>query len=221
MNSHWLEQHERNLGELQNKGFGEKKKAVVITAMIFLVLIGIVLGVGASNPDYNGGLYAACIGGMGIFIILVLLLAGKGAGNRDLAKGVRENLQKILTTQNQIALFDSEMLAKPLCDFAGGDVQYGHMIITEHFMGITYPIANLPDYRFAWLSDIKEMRFVITRDQTKAFAMGKEYIVDLLGADGKKCFGISVHGREKMDEFEDLLKRYCPGIKLQEHKLFT
>lgn len=150
-------------------------------------------------------------------------MIGKKGADWDAVKGLRENLEKLLTTPEQVSEFDYEMSCKPLCDFdtSPKSILHDHVLFTEHYVGVAgWDIANLPDYRFARRTDIREMRFAITRDETKAYGLGKAYIIDLIDTKGEKCLGTIVYGRKLMDQFEELLKQYCPGIQLQEHKLF-
>lgn len=222
MNSTWLNEHTEQVKKKQQWGYGEKKKAVIIIAVICLILIGIVFAVGASNPNYNAAGVAAFIVVVGIVLGLVLLSAGKKGSDRDAVKRLRENLERLLTTPEQVAEFDYEMSCEPLCDFdtSAQSTQHDHVIFTEHYIGIAgWDIANLPDYRFARRTDIREMRFAVTRNETKAYGLGKAYIIDLLDSNGEICLRTTVYGRDYMDRFEEVLKQFCEGIRLQEHKL--
>ena len=99
--------------------------------------------------------------------------------------------------------------------FAGGASQYDHIIFTEHFIGVIGNIANLVDYRFARCTDLCELKYRITKDETKVIG-GRLYMIDLLNANGKKCLGVCIHGKDKMEAFLIELQKYCPGIRVGE-----
>lgn len=128
-------------------------------------------------------------------------------------------MEVLLPTPELVSEFDQEMSHKPLCEFKCNPSNSKELIFfTEHYIGSSFLNNNMQDYRFARLSDIAEMKFSITRDENKVMGLGRLYFVDLTDSDGKKCLGLSIHGKDRMGEFEELLEKYCPGIKLQEHK---
>lgn len=176
MKSTWLKEHTQVVKEKQEKRRGENKKTIIIWAVICLVLIGIAFAVGVSNPNYNAAFTAVFIAVTGAIMGFVLFLIGKKGADRDAVKGLRENLEKLLTTPEQVSEFDYEMSCKPLCDFdtSPKSILHDHVLFAEHYVGVAgWDIANLPDYRFARRTDIREMRFAITRDETKAYGLGK------------------------------------------------
>ena len=213
MNSIWLKQHTEKVTNLLQKDAKSKQKAAKIVAIIFIALIGVVFVVGAQNPDYDASSSAAILAAMALLPIMCVLVASKKGPKRDMTKGLRENLATLLTTPEQVAEFDDEMTREPLCDFDGGSTQYGHVFFTEHYVGITCSNFNFPDYRFARRGDIWKMQYVTMDDETTAFGRGKLYLLDLISPDGKKVLGISIHGEKRMEQFEEILKQYCPGIE--------
>lgn len=221
MNSTWLRNHTENIEKIQKKGYAAKKKAMVIVAIIFLLLIGVVFAVGEQNPNYDAKTSAIILIIPVAIIIPIVLLAGKKVSKSDITKPLHKNLESLLTTPELVAEFDHEMSCTPLCEFKNNPSNSKESVFfTEHYIGVSFLINNIPDFRFARYSDIKELKFSITRDETKVMGIGKCYFVDLLDSNGKKCLGLTIHGKENMNKFEEILERYCPGIKLQEHKLF-
>lgn len=214
MDSIWLKQHTEKLTNLLQKDAKNKQKAAKIVAFIFLVLVGVVFVVGARNPEYDASSSATILAAIALLPIMCMLVASKKSPKRDLAKGLRENLATLLTTPEQVAEFDDEMTREPLCDFDGGSTQYGHVFFTDHYVGITASNFNFPDYRFARREDIWKMQYVIMDDETTAFGRGKLYLVDLISPNGKKLLGISIHGKKRMEQFEEIVKQYCPDIEI-------
>lgn len=218
MNSAWLERHLEEVKKLQSGDIGNKKKAIII-AVVFIVMVVFILAVGASdpNPAHDTKPVAALVAVAGVIVFLIVFFAGN---NKNITKALQENLEQLLTTPEQVAQFDYEMSCKPVFDFDDGS-KNSHIIFTEHYIGVCFLNRNIPDYRFARCSDIQEMRFSVSRDQSKVYGLGKLYDIDLIGADGKKSLGAVVHGKDRMQQFEEALQQYCPGIRLQEHKLLN
>lgn len=218
MNSTWYENFEKEMKQSQKKyQSNSKKKMILMPCIIFgmllaALLLAIINNPGMSFADLKPLLYIAVF-----FVVLILFcfLLMKGKGNKDWTKDVRKNLESILTTQELVTLFDQEMAATPLYTLAIDSTT--SLMFTSHFLVQKSATIESTDYRFAKLSDIAANNFAITEGAQK---FSKLYFVDLLDSSNKKLMGLSVPGREKMNELEETLSRFCPGIRLKEHKLF-
>lgn len=214
MDSQWLRRHTESI---QGKGNNTNKKFLIILPIIFLLLACIVFATSKQNPDFDAKISVIIIIIPFAIIVPIILLAGKKSS--DIAGPLRENLEALLTTPELVSEFDYEMSCEPLCILKyNPSNSKEYIFFTEHYIGLSFLLNNIQDYRFARLSDIAEMKFSITRDETKVMGLGKLYFVDLIGSNGEKCLGLSIHGKDRMNEFEETLEKYCPGIKLQEHK---
>ncbi len=227
MNSKWLQQHEQRVREILKKDAPNKAKGFLI-AFVVMAGFGVMafFSSGSGNVNLSDEQMKMTIAGFGFCFVLVLLILLLALGKRkkiekDPVGDLRAQLQSILLTPQMVEQFDREMAAPPLVDFVCGNRETERIQFTQNFIHSMFlGAANLPDHRFVLYSTVKEMRFAIMRDETKVKGLGKLYMIDLLDANGKKCMGLSVHGREKMDQLESLLVQCCPGIKLQEHKVF-
>lgn len=215
--SSWLEKYENEVNGLQQKSKSTKKIMLILLPIMFLVILMAAM-MGGQNSDVDMTPYLIGMGAVFLFIFLMAVVLSKKSVTRDAAKGVRENLEKLLTTPEQVEEFDLEMLSQPLCEFKADNLN--NILFTEHYMVVKFNNLGIQDYRFARLSEVVKNDFAVTRDQNKAYGLGKLYMVDLLDANGKKLIGMNVAGKKQMEEFEGLLTKYCPGIQLKEHKLF-
>lgn len=213
--SNWLEKYENEVKGIQEKGKSSKKLVLVIVLVMFIGIF-VMATVNGAEAEVDITPYLIGIGAVALFIVLMVAVLTKKSVTKDAAKGARENLEKLLTTEEQVEEFDLEMLSKPLCEFIPDNTS--SILFTEHYLAVKFNDMGLPDYRFARLSDIVKNDFAVTKDAGKV--LGKLYMVDLLDANGNKLVGISVPGKKKMEEFEGLLTKYCPGIQLKEHTLF-
>lgn len=213
--SNWLEKYENEVKGIQEKGKSSKKLVLVIVLVMFIGIFVMAM-VNGAEAEVDITPYLIGIGAVALFIVLMVAVLAKKSVTKDAAKGARENLEKLLTTEEQVEEFDLEMLSKPLCEFVPDNTS--SILFTEHYLAVKFNDMGLPDYRFARLSDIVKNDFAVTKDAGKV--LGKLYMVDLLDANGNKLVGISVSGKKKMEEFEGLLTKYCPGIQLKEHTLF-
>lgn len=213
--SNWLEKYENEVKGIQEKGKSSKKLVLVIVLVMFIGIF-VMATVNGAEAEVDITPYLIGIGAVALFIVLMVAVLTKKSVTKDAAKGARENLEKLLTTEEQVEEFDLEMLSKPLCEFIPDNTS--SILFTEHYLAVKFNDMGLPDYRFARLSDIVKNDFAVMKDAGKV--LGKLYMVDLLDANGNKLVGISVSGKKKMEEFEGLLTKYCPGIQLKEHTLF-
>ena len=211
MNSTWYTQFEQEMktSQKQYQKHTNQKKVLIPCVVGGMFLVFILMAV-FNNPNIDNSqlmpfVYLAI--GMAVLIILCFLLAKK-KGSKDWTKGVRENLESILTTPELVTLFDREMAVAPLFNLTLDSSN--SVMFTEHFIFRKVTTVESTDYRFAKLSDIAANNFAITEGAQK---FSKLYLVDLLDASNKKVLGLSVPGREKMDELEAALTRFCPGIR--------
>lgn len=196
MNSSWYNAHLENVRNLQKKDTGSKKKAMVIFAIILLIAVAAIAITGIINDDPNTITSAFIIALPGFMVILLVLLISNKKSGKDVTKALRQNLESLLTTPEQVAQFDYEMSATYLCDFEVDTAPSTHVIFTEHYIGIAgHDFYNLPSYHFARRSDICEMKFALTKNENKPHGLGVGYFVDLIGSDGKKCLGTTVLGK--------------------------
>lgn len=210
MNSKWLEKYTQETKVLQQKGAGSKKMILVIVPIVMILLCVIPAAV-------NGDLSQEALIGFGAMIVvfaLVIVMAlalSKKRVKEDVPKSLRESLQKMLTTEEQVEEFDRQMMAEPLVALNVCNVQT--MLITEDYLVNRNTFGGMPRYAIVRLSDVAYTNFAITGSGTKM--MQKEYIVDLLNADKIKIMGFSVEGTRMMDAFEEALKTHCPNVVLK------
>lgn len=215
--STWLENYEKEVTAIQKKKSSNK----IVIPIVLLIFAGVIIfstvkNGGASGVDVTPYLYGT-IGIVVVVILFAVLLATKSA-KKDLAKGVRENLDRLLTTPEEVAEFDFEVNVTPNCELQLDTTDY--IYFTRHYLMYKFNNMSNTDYRFARLSEIAQTNFATARNNKKVHGMGIMYYVDLLDANGEKLMGLDVAGKKKMEEFEEMLTKFCPGIQLKEHKLF-
>lgn len=179
--------------------------------MFLGILVAIIMGNGNTEVDVT----PYVIGMTGVFLLVVLLF--QKTVTKDAAKCEREKLAQLFTTPEQVQEFGAEMTVVPRYDLTAEDQ---HVLFTEHYIALKYQNMGWPYYRFARLSEIAKNDFALTSNESKAYGLGKMYLVDLKNVNGKKLIGVSVAGKKKMEESEQLLTKHCPGIQLKKHKLF-
>lgn len=211
MNSKWLERYTQETKELQQKGAGSKKMILVIVPIVMMLLCIIPAAVNGNLSNEAMISFGAMIAVFALVIVMVLMLSKKRV-KEDVAKSLRESLQKMLTTEEQVKEFDRQMMAEPLIALNVCNVQT--MLITEDYLVQRNTFGGMPRYAIVKLSDVVYTKFVTTGSSTKM--MQKEYIVDLLNADEIKIMGFSVEGTKKMEAFEEALKAHCPNVVLKQ-----
>lgn len=213
--SKWLQNYENQTKELQSKSKFGKKVLLILLPILFL---GMGAAVMASNnsPEVDMTPYLIGMGVIFVFIFLMALLLSLKSVKQDAAKGERENLTALLTTDEEVEEFDRQMAETPLCDIQTDSTH--HVLFTQDYIVSSFQINGMPHYRFARLRDVARNDYGAMRSDERV--LGRMFLIDLLDAQGKKLLGLTVEGTKRMSELEEALKRYCPGIQLKEHKLF-
>lgn len=200
--SQWLDSFEKEINALQNKNASSKNVIFIIIPIMFLLFAGMSIAGGASI-----GQAMPLIGiGAGLFLLSFVLV--KKSSNKDNAKGIRENLMQLLTSDEQVDEFDRQM-ARPLC-VVQVDMN-SEVIITEEYIVSRWAFGGMPDCRLARIRDIAGSNMTALRN---GGAMGgKTHMIDLLDVHGKKILGISVDGDHRLQALMQVFAKYCPNIK--------
>ena len=79
-------------------------------------------------------------------------------------------------------------------------------------------LFGVKTYFIGRLSDFASTDFATARDNSSMLP-GRVYYVDVLNATGERVYSTSLHGKKTMEEFENAMTRFCPGIQLKEHSI--
>lgn len=154
----WLERYEKEVNGKRNES-NQKKKVIfiIIPVMMLLMLLPSLL---SGNLDSQAKTGMLVMVGVFVFVMLfVVLLLGKSK-NIDAAKGTRENLMKLLHTDDQVDEFDQQMSMEPVEKIKIGATS--DVIITQDYIGITSLHLGDLQYRFARISEIKAIDYAKT-----------------------------------------------------------
>lgn len=211
--SRWLQQELDSLEEFTKKKGKSTPIAMIGIGIVFLLCMVAAIIYGQNNPDYEAGGICAFLGGMGVFLILMALLTlSKSKKNVGLPK-LEKQLAELLTTPELVEEFDNEMLNAPLHRMSGEP----GISFTEHYLVDVFGNLGVKTYSFTRLEKIAMTKVSAMRDPSSIGRLSKIYDVDLCDANGKKLTGVTIHKRANMEEFDDALMRYCPGIQLASH----
>ena len=155
--------------------------------------------------------YLGWAGGiLGLSSFLAMMLSPQREPE-DEAKTVKENLARLLTTEEEIEEFDHQMLAEPKY---GIEVSGGSSVeITDKYLVSRYEFCGKLSYRIAKLSEIAGSRLVATKSDAKETE--QKFVIDLLNADGERLMAVWVDGVSAMERLEEVLAEACPGLVLR------
>ncbi len=207
----WLKSYESTLRVRQ-----ERKKsrdtAVLLLMPVLFTVIGVVIILLNRNSKVDLMPYLGWVGGiLGLSSFAALAFSPHGIPE-DEAKPVKENLARLITTEEEMAEFDRQMAGLPNCSIAvNSESSVG---ITDSYVVSRYEFCGKLSYRIAKISDIAGSRLVGPGNH----AQGAEqrYVVDLLNADGERLMAIWVDGASRMEQLEKALAKSCPGLALRD-----
>lgn len=151
------------------------------------------------------------------FIMLFMFLVSAKGKNKDVTKYIRQDLEKLLRTPEEAAQFDEEMFAEPLFRMVT-DRNGSTLSFTEHYIYSEMFLFGVKTYSIGRLSDFASTNFATAKDNSSMLP-GRVYYVDVLNATGERVYSTSLHGKKTMEEFENAMTRFCPGIQLKEHSI--
>ena len=144
--------------------------------------------------------------------LLYMEVSAKGK-NKDVTKYIRQDLEKLLRTPEEAAQFDEEMFAEPLFRMVT-DRNGSTLSFTEHYIYSEMFLFGVKTYSIGRLSDFASTNFATAKDNSSMLP-GRVYYVDVLNATGERVYSTSLHGKKTMEEFENAMTRFCPGIQLK------
>lgn len=199
----WFENYEKEVQKLQ-KNNADKKKILFLIIPIMFILFG-VFGM-AGGAEFVQVLPLFIVGAV---VLLMAILLSKKANTSDKAKDVRQNLAELFKSDEEVDEFDAQM-AKPL--FVMKTDIIGEFIILEDYIGVKTTFGGWPDYRFAKKMDIQKIRGVSMKSGEKI--VGKEFMIDLLDAEGKKKLGVSIEGKQRLQQWQQAMTTYASHIQI-------
>lgn len=199
----WFMNYEKEVQELQKKGASGKNILLLLLPMMF-ILFGVFGLMGGADIMQILPLFL-----IGALVFVMAALLSRKTKRSDKAKGVRENLAELLTSDAEVDEFDREM-AKPL--FVMKTNTIGEFIILENYMGVKTTFGGWPDYRFARKSEIVKTKGVSMKSGEKI--VGREFMIDMLNAEGKKKFGLSIEGKARLQQWQEAMKTYAPHVQI-------
>lgn len=135
------------------------------------------------------------------------------------SKKGNEKLKKyfysLLTSPEEIALFDSEMFAPPLCKIKFTDFT-GEVSFTKHFL--LHTSGSLPNinYQIIKLQDIKVAKTYVSNTHSNMLGAGKKYATTFFNANNEIIGDVDIINKDEFDAFINALCLYLPDLKLEQ-----
>ena len=213
MKSQWFEREVAQVEEFRKEQRKKTPRSMAIMAGFFIILAGVAFFYGQSHPDYNTVASCGILLGMGAFVLLIALLAAAVGRKKVGLPKLEKELDELLTTPELIEEFDYEMMNTPLHTLSGDS----SIFFTEHYLVNIWGHLGTKEYTFIRLDKVAMTKLCAMRDSTSVTGLGKVYYVDLCDSNKKKIGGVTIQKRANMQEFDEALLRYCPGIQLARH----
>ncbi len=212
--SRWLEEHEKELDAFRAS---RKKNFPIILGTLgavigFFALMAILNSSQREDVEISQVLMPIII--FAVIILFTLVLSSK-MNNKKGDKHLRKNLEEILKSSEETALFDHEMSREPACRIQLKKDD-GDLYFTPHFL--VRRLGHMPfiHYSIFKLSDIRSTKTLLMRDHTSLLNLDKEYMTNLCMDNRKVLGGVTLKGQEAYEAFMSALCEYVPHIKLEE-----
>lgn len=206
MKSKWFQVFDSEQKRLMDE---ERRKQNTVPTLIFILVV--VFGVaslasGADALTIILGLFVPFILIFG-FISLMLKL-GKQS---DPTAGLKLNLERILDTPQDIALFDLEMEAEPKHSIEGSESL--KICFTDHFLYTDEKYMGLHHITVARYEELISEKFSKEKSWVSTNPYKFHCYLDFFDDDKKKIISISMED-DSLEALDGLLKEYCPQLAL-------
>lgn len=207
MKSKWFAAFDAEQKKLRAQSQSKKILLPIIIVAMFACFGVLAITNGASAPAVLGGL-----GAPAVVIILVVGAALSKGKKFDPTADLRKDLERILVTDEDAALFDAEIAAAPLNTIPS--TGNGKICFTEHFI---YTDGFYMGHRTIAVAKYTEIKSnVWAKNNNGSVNPAKAvYFIDLLNENNEKVMGLTAAGAH-MDQLETLLRQCCPGIILKQ-----
>ena len=210
MDSKWFQLFEAEQRRLQDE---EKRKQNTGPTLIIIIIVimGIVSDAsGADAITLIFGLILPCLFIFG-FVSLLLRLGRKSDPVADL----RLNLARLISSPEEIALFDSEMIAEPKHTLQVSEVL--KICFTDHYLYTVEKDMGLQKITIAEYEEIQTDKFSLDKSWVSTNPYKYHVYLDLYDEDKKKLLSISMED-DYLETLDGLLTDYCPNYRRSERK---
>lgn len=209
----WLTSYESTLKIRRERQKSWETLTLFLIPVLFIA-IGVVIMMLNRNSKVDLMPYLGWAGGiLGLSSFVALALSPQGIPE-DEAKPVKENLARLIATEEEMEEFDRQLSCRPNCSIeVNSESTVG---ITDNYVVSRYEYCGKLSYRIAKISEIAGSKLVGPGSDVQG--ADRRYVVDLLNADGERLMAIWVDGASKMEQLEEELAKVCPGLVLRDSK---
>lgn len=140
--------------------------------------------------------------------------------NKKSNEKLKKYLYSLLTSPEEISLFDSEMLAPPLCKIKFTD-STGEASFTKHFLMHTSGALPNINYQIIKLQDIKVAKTYVSNTHSNMLGIGKKYATTFFDINNKIIGDVDIFNKDEFDAFISALCLYLPDLKLEQSSPLT
>ena len=208
-NSLWLQKYENEVANKRNESNQNKKVIlIIIPIMAVLFLIPALANSNITDPQVLTGTIAM-VGVFAVTILFAVIMISIGK-KKDVTKLTRENVLKLLKSDEDVDRFDQQMSIAPM-----GEVNLGTetLFFTEDYVGKKFIAGGDLKYTFIRRSEIASFHHSKTASNT-ANPINAAFFFDIRNANQQVIMNGSVDSGKQLDELVALLQTAQPEIQL-------
>lgn len=204
----WLK--EKELIKLKEK----KRKRLLLSAEILTLVIISIWLLFHTKKTNNSSFHMLTLITLVLITILVIFILFMEYKHSKNYKKLEQYLYTLLTSPEEVALFDSEMLSVPLSTIkissSGGEISF-----TKHFFLYTHGMFPVKNYQIIKLKDIKIAKTRIFSTHSKRFDLRKKYATTLLNPNNQVLGCVDLLDQEEHNALINALCLYLPDLSLE------
>ena len=208
--STWLQAYETEVREKRNQS-NQKKKVIFILlpVMLIFMFIAILSSSDLSNPEVRTSMMV--MGGVFAFTLLFVIFIVSISKKKDVTKYTSQNLTKLLTSDEEVDLFDQQMATAPINEVTIASETT--IFVTADYLGKKWMASGDLRYDFIRLSDIASLHYKKTGSNT-ANPLNAAFFFDIRNAGQNIILNGSVDSGKQLEAFIALLQDVKPEITI-------
>ncbi len=209
--SQWLKQKEKELNAIRKP----KKKNIPFLVSITTFTIGFFVFMALINQANTDGAQTFIPIVFTIAIVAIILIICIVYTYISSDRKLKKYLYSLLTSPEEIALFDSEMLAPPLCNLKF-TASMGEVTFTKHFLLYAFGPLSTRNYQIIKLQDIKVAKTYISSAPSNMIGFSKKYETSFFDSNNNIIGGVDTFRQEEHDSFINALCLSLPDLSLEQ-----